>query len=187
MHFIRGTSMKRRGMMALTVATVCAACGSDDEKSEEPTPPVAAVQPIALASLGQPIKFTDTPLPAHVRRTFGLGEPEFFGRWTTGKLAIIEFSGTLPQKFDVTLVAAGYGPNIGAKARVVVGAVAKDVVITGDLGAPNIHVVGFEGITGESIIAIDVATPTSPAELGKSDDTRKLGLALVSMTITPRP
>ena len=76
---------------------------------------------------------------------------------------------------------------MGAKARIIIGAMAKDVVISGDVGAASNHVVSFDGLGAESIIAIEVAVPTSPAELGKGDDARKLGLALVSITIRQKP
>ena len=96
-------------------------------------------------------------------------------------------NGSLPDKFEVVLVAGGFGPNVNAKARIIVGAVAKEFLVTGDLGAVGTHVLEFDGAAGESIIALEIATPTSPAALGKGDDHRKLGLALVSMAITPRP
>lgn len=187
------TPMKRATILVL--AAVCAACDpGGDGKPEKAAAPLAASAPsaaetqaIAPESLKQPIRFAAEALPSFVKRTYGIGKAETFGRWSTGKLAIIELNGTLPPKFDLELVAGGFGPNVGAKARIIIGAMAKDVVISGDVGAASNHVVSFDGIGAESIIAIEVAVPTSPAELGKGDDARKLGLALVSITIRQKP
>ena len=93
----------------------------------------------------------------------------------------------LPPKFDIEIVTGAYGPNVGAKAKLIVGAVAKEFVVTGDIGAPRSYLLSLDGVSAESMIVIDVPEPTSPADLRKSDDARKLGLALVSMAITPRP
>ena len=93
----------------IALAAACAACDSGGEgKSEKAAAPVitsapsaAAMQAIAAESLKQPIRFADEPLPSFVKRTYGIGKAESFGRWTTAKLAIIELNGNLPELLRV--------------------------------------------------------------------------------------
>ena len=186
-------SSKKTCMRWLALATVimaCSACGPEGREIGSTAPSGGltgqTIQQLAADSLKQPIRFSSEPLPPFVKRTYGIGQAETMGRWTTGKLAVIELTGALPRSFDIELVAGAYGPNVGAKARLIIGAVVREFVVTGDIGAARSYTVSFDGVSAESMIFIEVPEPISPAALGKSDDSRKLGLALVAMAITPR-
>jgi phosphoglycerol transferase len=141
---------------------------------------------ISAAELKQPIRFADKALPSYVKSTSGLDAPEAFGRWSTKKLVIIEFSAPLPNRVNLEIVAAAFGPNIGGQARVFVGAEARTFVVNTDTTAAATNRMSFENTGGDSFLVIEVPSPISPAELGKGQDLRKLGLAMISLQIAPK-
>jgi len=176
--------------MALVV--LMTGCTKTDDRRAEPkaaagksaNPPKQHLTADVL-SLG--ISFSTGQLPSYVKRFYGVGQAEPFGRWTTGKLAFVELDGTLPQKFDLEVVAGAFGPNVGSKAYAIVGAEVREFRVTTEINLAKRYVMEFDGITEEDMIALEIAAPTSPLELGKGNDPRKLGLALVSLKIIPKP
>ena len=127
---------------------------------------------------------------APVRRVSGLSLVESFGRWSNAKLVVIEFDRMLPRAFELELVIGGYGPNIGATAEVIVGAVSKGLPIVGAIDQMRSETLRFTAESETDFIAIVVPRPTVPRSIDpRSGDERSLGLALQSLTIrsTSRP
>jgi len=63
------------------------------------------------------------------------------------------------------------------------GSVQKDFTVTG----PNqLILLDFEGVANADRIEFVIPKPTSPKELTINEDTRKLGLGLVSLAIGPK-
>lgn len=141
---------------------------------------------ISAADFKQAIRFSDKALPPYVKNISGLDAPEAFGRWSKGKLVIIEFVGPLPGKVNVEVTAAAFGPNIGGKARVFIGPETKYFVVNTDTSAAVTNHMSFENTGGDRYMVIEVPSPISPAELGKGQDVRKLGLAMVSVQLAPK-
>ena len=76
---------------------------------------------------------------------------------------------------------------MGNKAYTIVGAEGREFTVSTEINLAKRYIMAFEGITEEDMIALEIAAPTSPLELGKGNDPRKLGLALVSLKILPKP
>lgn len=141
---------------------------------------------ISASDLRQPIRFSEKNLPGYVRSVSGLDAPEAFGRWSTKKMVIVEFTGPLPAKVNLEITAAAFGPNVGAQARVIIGSDAKTFVVNTDTTAAVTNRLTFENTGGDRFMIIEVPKPISPAELGQGQDLRKLGLALVSIQLAAR-
>jgi len=76
-----------------------------------------------------------------------------------------------------------FGPNAGIPILVKAGSVQKDFTVTG----PNqLILLDFEGVANADRIEFVIPKPTSPKELTINEDTRKLGLGLVSLAIGPK-
>jgi phosphoglycerol transferase len=141
---------------------------------------------VSATELKQPIRFADKALPSYVKSISGLDAPEAFGRWSTKKMVVIEFTEPLPSKVNVEITAAAFGPNIGAQARVIAGSEAKSFVVNTDTTAAVTNRISFDNTGGDRFMIIEVPFPASPAELGTGQDARKLGLAMVSMQLSPK-
>lgn len=170
------------GILLVLGVVVLAGCFDKEETSKSSSSDV----PISAAELKQPIRFADKALPSYVKNISGLDAPEAFGRWSTKKLVVIEFSAPLPNKVNVEITAAAFGPNIGAQARVFVGSEAKPFVVNTDTTAAVTNRMSFDSTGGDRFMIIEVPSPISPAELGKGQDVRKLGLAMVSVQLAPK-
>ncbi len=140
----------------------------------------------------KPISFAGTSSSSAVTGLRGFAQPEPFGRWTNRKVALIDFNGPLPDRFDLDLSAAAFGPNVGAETLVVIGAKSYAVRIQGDLSAFKTYTIAVENPLGERSIAFVVPHPVAPEDVGKGTDSRPLGIALGALTIrltegSPKP
>ena len=95
-----------------------------------------------------------------------------------------EFFEPLPDRFTLELEANAFGPNIGRDLKVNIGSRTYDahipegnfsVALDVDLGEEKANIIEF----------IPPA-PTSPKELGLSEDGRKLGIGFIRMRIIER-
>ena len=113
-----------------------------------------------------------------------IGDHEPWGRWTAGARAVLQCSKTLPSTFQLKLqTTGGFGPNEGVPIFVSAGSIQQELTVSG----PNeLAMLGFEGSVNVDRIEFVIPNPTSPKELGLSEDRRKLGLGLVSMAIGPK-
>jgi hypothetical protein len=130
------------------------------------------------------VDFREKDYPAAVASVSGIGGHELWGRWTVGTRAVVQFRKTLPSAFQLKLKAGGtFGPNAGIPILVRVGSIQKEFTVSG----PNeLILLDFEGVANADRVEFVIPKPTSPKELGESEDTRKLGLALISLEIGPK-
>jgi len=130
------------------------------------------------------VDFRQQSYPADVASVSGIAGHEPWGRWTDGTRAVLQFKKTLPSKFQLKLqTARAFGPNAGVPIVVRAGSIQKEFTVS---GMSQLFLLDFEGVGNANSIEFVIPEPTSPRELGESEDSRKLGLGLVSLTIEPR-
>ena len=134
-----------------------------------------------IENINNGFKFNKTGIPSFISNIKGLSTREDFGRWTDSNVTEFEFTDPLPRKFNL-VIKAGTSVNLVKKDfRVKVG---KNVFITKfqtqEASLVSIPII-TDGLT-RSII-FDFGNIKSPYETGTGDDTRRLGLALISLRI----
>lgn len=107
--------------------------------------------------------------------------PEPWGTWSIGKKLSVEFRQPLPERFDMSLLARAFGPNVGKIFRIEVGGVSQNFTLGREFELQDIKV---SNPTKSKVINIFVPMPTSPKMLGMGADERMLGIALKKMTIS---
>lgn len=128
------------------------------------------------------IDFTKSSWLGVISSARGLSLAEPWGTWSSGDVVTLEFSLPLPEKFTVHLTAYASGPNVGKEFVARVGGKA----IKFSLGpSTETKVLEFSDTNHSKIIQIEIPSPTSPKELGLSDDERSLGIAFTELRITP--
>jgi hypothetical protein len=137
-----------------------------------------------LDPLRTPISFRDAKYPNYVASVRGLSNAEGWAAWSDANTVEVHFREDLPQSFDMILnVASAFGSNRGAEIPVMVGARRQSFVTRSE---PYEVTMSFSGVGRTRTITIEIPKPESPTELGISADNRRLGIALISMTIVPR-
>ena len=110
----------------------------------------------------------------------GVSVPQLFERWSDGSRVQIKMASPLPRRFDLRLVARAFGPNSQLPFTMRVG----DEVQTFRLSSSITQVsLPFATDGSARTITIEIPQPTSPKQLGESNDNRLLGIALVQMSI----
>ena len=129
------------------------------------------------------VDFRQKDYPADVAAVSGISSHEAWGRWTDGDRAVLRFTQPLPSTFQLKLqTAAAFGPNEGALMLVRAGAVQKEFTVT---SSNQLILLDFDGVVNADRIEFVIPRSTSPKELAVSEDSRKLGLGLVSLAIRP--
>jgi CDP-glycerol glycerophosphotransferase len=108
----------------------------------------------------------------------GFSHWEEWGCWTDGSEAVIHFPEKLPGRMLVKLDALAYGPNRNTPIRFWTLTGEIDVLIKG-----GIYIFELNNLRRGEEIRIIIPTPTSPAELAESDDTRALGIGIRKISI----
>ncbi|WP_342617363.1 glycosyltransferase family 39 protein [Rhodoferax sp. GW822-FHT02A01] len=126
------------------------------------------------------VNFLDESLSPQLRKVEGLAVKEQIGRWSTGKQLLLTFSKPLPEKFELTLDAFAFGPNIGEPISMEIGGKLYKFVLS---GKPSTVKISIASDRRDENIKIEIPDPISPEDLGLSSDTRKLGVALRLITI----
>jgi len=154
--------------------------GNIDMVPERITISPYSVEPAApplTAALADGIDFKAANYPDFLNGVSGMSGVESAGRWTDGKSVVFTFNRDLPAKFilevDLTSV---FGPNVGKIMQVRAGNwIGKFVPVVATSTANRFR---FDVKTGTQTNTIEftIAEPTSPKELGLSDDSRKLGI-----------
>lgn len=139
------------------------------------------------AQLKDGIDFTRDGLPIFVKSIVGLSNFEPWGRWSDANLSsnvIFNFTESLPDIFSLNLKANAFGPNVGKNLNVQVGDKKFNIMIPN--GGP------FEielpvALDGKKVNTVEFISPqpTSPKDLGFSEDGRKLGIGFINMKIIP--
>jgi phosphoglycerol transferase len=118
-----------------------------------------------------------------------LGDPESWGRWSVGDQVIVKFDKTFPTEFIFTLnIRAVTESNKGEIISVRVGDQVFEFVGPNNGSMNSISSYDFEvkGLpAGTNTISIRIPKPKSPKELGLSEDTRMLGIAMHSVAFSP--
>jgi phosphoglycerol transferase len=123
------------------------------------------------------IDFAKPNYPIFVAEVTGMSAAEPFGRWTDGSLARFRFKQTLPKRFTLEIMANAFGPNLGVPTKVRVNGVEKSFVVVDNGG--RTYSLSFETDGTADTLEIIPPHPVSPG----TGDTRKLGLALISLKI----
>jgi hypothetical protein len=144
-----------------------------------PGPPTATLTlPLQPWFLNQPGE------PGYIRAVRGLSVAEGFGRWTDSKKVEIEFAGKLPARFELYLVAGGFGPNVDADVQVQAGTESSSFRVEGDIGAMKAYAIAMANPGGSHLLTIVVPAPTVARDIGiASADSRRLGLAIQTLEI----
>lgn len=148
-------------------------------------PPVtlssSAASAVLGASLADGLFFNVPNVPAFVSVIEGFGEPEPWGRWSTGERLRLELNHTLEGRFALMFNAVGYGPNIDADVIVTVGRQARVLRLPGALQHPDEEIaIEFDLEEPSSIIEITIPHPTTPP-----GDTRHLGIGFFRLRSAP--
>jgi phosphoglycerol transferase len=133
-------------------------------------------------ALAQGIDFTKPGYPAFIAEVTGMSYEEPWSRWTEGGKAVFRFTDALPAKFTLVIKAGAIGPNLNAPIKVTAGTEQQEFVIRRKDSADTC-LLSFNLKEPADTISIIVPHPISPAELQMNTDTRKLGVALISLKI----
>jgi phosphoglycerol transferase len=135
-----------------------------------------------LAKVGdqevQKIDFTSGSWPGLIARTEGLSGPEAWGTWSDGDHVTLEFSRPLPAQFTLVVKAHTIG-NSSEPSTIVVGGDRREI----RLPAPTELALTFQTDGSARRIDIEIPWARSMKELGVSNDTRRLGIGFVSMSL----
>lgn len=129
------------------------------------------------------VRFTDVERSSVVSIE-GLSAQEPWGQWSHDDTVIIKLKKSLPESFHIDLkMNPSFGPVVGQQVNILSGGVTKSFTAT---DKPQVVKVEFSGVpAATNDLIIKIPGPKSPKELGFSNDERRLGLALVELTITP--
>lgn len=135
---------------------------------------------LRIVPVKQDIDFSKPLSSGDVDSTAGLAASESWGSWSTTKHVGLMFAAALPKKLTVHLTAYAFGPNIGRDFVLTIGQNRQLFLLA---ATPKEVILNLETDGTQHVIGIDVPQPTSPKQLGLSDDARLLGLALIHMEV----
>jgi phosphoglycerol transferase len=182
--------LRERGSDAMVVNEPGAASWQPFQPQNAPSIPYAGVCQAPLVGPKRPdsyrvsTSFAEGHIPTYIQSLSGLSHPEGWAAWTEGPRLEIRFVRALPDSFDLRLrLANAFAGNREQTIKVHAGNVERE--FTASEEAKEV-VLAFRGVQGASTLSFDIPSPQSPQELGQGNDARKLGIALVSMSIVPR-
>lgn len=145
--------------------------------------PAASVQHFAgfsLYRLQTPFHIDFSRDSADLTAAQGLSGIESFGRWSDADDVVLQFDRPLPPSATLQFIAAAYGPNVGKPFSMTVGSETQDFTL-GDV--KKTVTLRFHNPPGTTSLRIRVPAATSPMQLGRSSDPRRLGIALSSLDV----
>jgi phosphoglycerol transferase len=129
---------------------------------------------IGLSNLSRP--YGDGPLAS--AEGMALAEP--WGRWSNAREVVFHFKQPLPRHLSVILKARAFGPNDALPFKLRAG----ENEVGFRLGQVEQDIgLRIETDGQQRSLTIEVPRPVSPAELGLSADTRKLGIGIAAIEI----
>jgi phosphoglycerol transferase len=134
------------------------------------------------STLAEGINFSREQWPSFIKGYSGLSGWEPWGRWSDASLQPVvrlEFFEPLPAKFNLILQVQSFGPNVGENLAIVV----SDKKYFVKLPLSGEISISVDNVRRSSFLELRPPRPTSPSELGISNDDRKLGIGLVSLKI----
>lgn len=120
--------------------------------------------------------------PGIVSNSQGLSAPEPWGTWSIGHEVLFEFDNNLPKHIRLSMDARAFGPNEGKEFRITIGKNERSFQLK---NTPQTVSFDFTLAGNERMVKISIPQPTSPKSLGLNDDSRKLGIGLNQLQITP--
>lgn len=138
------------------------------------------------AALANGIRFSDPAYPVIVAAVRGVSVPEAWGRWSdamTGPAVQIDFVEPLSKRFTLALTVQPFGPNAGQPLTVRIGKQSHSVVLQ---PGPQTYRLPFDlGTESADRLELVPPQPVSPQALSGGGDTRRLGIGLIQLSITP--
>jgi phosphoglycerol transferase len=135
---------------------------------------------LARVSGSNLIDFRKSAWPGVISKFQGLSSAESWGTWSNSHVAEFKFTTSLPEKFELHLVAHAFGPNVEDDFCAIVGSSIKKFRLSHN---SKKLVLLFENFDHASSIKFTIPKPTSPKDLGLGADERKLGIAFVQMKV----
>lgn len=134
------------------------------------------------STLSDGVLFSREGNPQFIKRITGLAGREPWGRWSDQGEVLIEFAEPLqPKQYIFLLEAKGFGANIGANTKVIIGSDTFDIVLQPN---PEKFSLPVELRDPVSQIKIIPANPTMPNSLDVNNpDVRRLGIGLIELRI----
>ncbi len=133
------------------------------------------------AAAGWEVRFSEMGYP--IERIIGLSHTEHWGRWSDANLydrVIITLSLPLAASFELSFLAGGYcGKEKFLDVGVLAGGQEQVVRLT---PTPLLHTLIFEAVKPSPFITFIPKNPVSPSATKPGGDTRKLGIALRTLT-----
>jgi len=133
--------------------------------------------------------FKNSTWSGGIAELHGMSAQESWGTWSNDKLVRIEFTESLPARFELHITGQAFAHNIGQNFLLELGTpdTGKQPVGSFVLGPePEERVITIDNPNGERTLSIRVPHPVSPLELGATDD-RLLGIGIRHMQIIPLP
>jgi hypothetical protein len=133
---------------------------------------------------GYSIDFATARLPSFIADAHGLSGSEPWGRWTVGSKVILRFRRPLPRAFALQIRGYAFDSNHEKPITVRVGRTETSLVMSAILKDGR-YCINIDNRDGADSILFRVPNPEAPANLwpGLSNDTRKLGLALIRLDL----
>ncbi len=136
------------------------------------------------STLSQGFDFKRPGIPSFIKELKGISFHEAWGRWTdanSSSVATLVFKNPLPSNFDLEIQANGIGGNVGVPVKIQIGEVTSSFVVK-NWPDQSIYIMKFENIKDDSI-KFTPPSPFNPAKGNSSQDTRKLGIGLISLKV----
>jgi phosphoglycerol transferase len=126
------------------------------------------------------VDFKRKSWPGLVKAVKGLSFPEAWGTWSESDEVSFEFVRSLPDRFEIHLVALAFQPNIDKEIEVSVGDNVARFKLSSDFEK---RIIRLENPAGSNVLHFRFPKTASPKDLGLSRDERTLGIALSEMKI----
>lgn len=135
-------------------------------------------------SFDLPTDFTSGAYPSYILSVSGLSKPEGWATWSEGPKVEFRFARPLPRSFDIKLrIGSAFGCNRALPVKVRAGG--QELSFVADQEPTDITL-EFRETNLATTLSFDIPRPESPAENGSGADTRKLGIAFVSLAVNPK-
>lgn len=135
-------------------------------------------------SFDLPIDFISGSYPSFIVSVSGLSNPEEWATWSEGPKVEFRFARPLPRSFDIKLrIGSAFGSNKALPVKVRAGGRELSFVAGQE---PTEITLEFRETNLTTTLTFDIPRPESPAEMWGGADTRKLGIAFVSLAVDPK-
>lgn len=190
-HPTMSVLLRDRGSRPLVANEPGASSWQPFQLAAAPTIPYRGLCQAPLLGAGKPegfgvaTSFLTGRYPGYVAAVEGVSKPEGWATWSEGPVVRMRFTRPLPVAFELNVrIAAALGENRTLPIVVRAGGVERQFVADRQ---PTDAALEFEGVAaGTTALEFVVPKPVAPSELGMGADDRKLGIALVSLAVTPK-